>query len=584
MPLYGEIERSKYAVIDIETKDGDTQNKGFTRPFMAGYYDGRIYCEFKGPDCLPKILALALTEANDGMAFYAHNGGGFDWLHMLPFIKALGYHMSIMAVAGTIQMLTVKRRGDSHRKGWRFLDSFKLIPISLASACRAFGGLEKIEYDLDTHESDPLWSEYLERDCVALYDVLEKFHTLVEVRLGGEVGITAASTAMKTFRRGYQTGPIERNCEHHALAREAYYGGRVEIFASEGENLKCYDINSSYPWAMTHHMPTGKATTWEGYPPAIIRQGRIGFARARVMVPDSVRVPVLCVRCPETGKLLFPTGKLVGSWTVIELEAAQKQGAVIEWLESVWFEAKPVFAKMVKTLYSYRNKGLAGYDEGLSQVSKIMLNSLYGKFAMNPERENMIVLLDGETPPENGRSAAPKDPNCSVWYIKETVDAVYIIPQISAYITALSRLHLHRFLTIADENGKLAYCDTDSIITDADLSEACSTELGGLKDEGKGIEYSGVFVQPKLYCLLGSDGSHKLAMKGYKDRTPTGFKALQDGGVASFQALEKLGAMGRKSFSEGPKMRTVTRRILNSEPKRENLPDGSTKPRKLTMY
>jgi hypothetical protein len=39
--------------------------------------------------------------------------------------------------------------------------------------------------------------------------------------------------------------------------RNAYYGGVVEVFKNEGENLKLYDITSLYPFAMLKDMPTG---------------------------------------------------------------------------------------------------------------------------------------------------------------------------------------------------------------------------------------------------------------------------------------------------------------------------------------
>jgi hypothetical protein len=39
--------------------------------------------------------------------------------------------------------------------------------------------------------------------------------------------------------------------------RNAYYGGVVEVFKNEGENLKLYDVTSLYPFAMLQDMPTG---------------------------------------------------------------------------------------------------------------------------------------------------------------------------------------------------------------------------------------------------------------------------------------------------------------------------------------
>src|SRR4030042_522763 len=86
-----------------------------------------------------------------------------------------------------------KRRG-----GWRFLDSYKLIPMGLDKAAKTFGQAGKIVIDLNTPETErKLWGEYNREDCVQLYDVMTKFHHYVEKVLMGEVGMTAPSTAVK---------------------------------------------------------------------------------------------------------------------------------------------------------------------------------------------------------------------------------------------------------------------------------------------------------------------------------------------------------------------------------------------------
>jgi hypothetical protein len=57
----------------------------------------------------------------------------------------------------------------------------------------------KLDMDLDVEEEDFRWKTYLERDCVALYQAMEKYHDLVENKLGGEVGMTAPSTSNWLF-------------------------------------------------------------------------------------------------------------------------------------------------------------------------------------------------------------------------------------------------------------------------------------------------------------------------------------------------------------------------------------------------
>lgn len=48
-PLTGSVKRKKFCVVDIETKADNTQQAGFTRPFLVGTYDPTAdeYVEFK---------------------------------------------------------------------------------------------------------------------------------------------------------------------------------------------------------------------------------------------------------------------------------------------------------------------------------------------------------------------------------------------------------------------------------------------------------------------------------------------------------------------------------------------------------
>lgn len=579
-PLSGSPRTTSFGVVDIETKDGDTQKGGFTRAFLAGFYDGEKFVCFRGERCLESMLFFLLSPQFDGMTYYAHNGGGFDWLHFLPVLAKSGYSFEILTVSSKIQCLRVKPHKGSKKKGWTFLDSYQLIPAALAKIAKSFDTevqkQDNFDYDVDEH--DARWEEYLEQDCVSLHQTLVKFYALVEGALGGEVGMTAAATSMKTYRRAYQSIPIERHTDHHEFFRQAYYGGRVEIFRRELSNVRYYDINSAYPYAMLAPMPVGRMVEFHGKPPDWIRQGRIGFARARVHIPHHTYLPVLPYRLPN-GRLVFPVGDFEGIWTAAELERAEEIGGTVEWLDSKWIQSQPVFSDFVNALYHYRDKSLPGYDESLGYVAKIMLNSLYGKFATNTLREKIIFVGEDEESPEGAIPANPRNPECPIYTIEEEIDAPYIVPQIAAQITALARLQLHSIMSESLEaGGKLAYCDTDSIQTDADLSHLCKPGLGGLKDEGEGVTYTGEYIQPKLYMLTGSDGSHKVVMKGYRDRTPEAFSEVRLGGTLSFRTLEKIGAMVRKGFLTGPQMITVTRTLRSEDNKREFLDCGNSRP------
>ncbi len=617
-PLTSKIKHAKFLVLDIESKDGDSDVAGFTRPFMVGVYDGEKYHAFfdthsRGDwerryywegGCVDRAMRFICRKKYRGYQVYAHNAGRFDYLFLLPWLmhwaERLGMQFSVMPVASAIQLLNVTRKSEGKRSGgWKFLDSLKLIPLSLDKAAKSFGLEGKLEHDLNVPESDhAAWIRYNRVDCVQLYEVMTKFHHYVERVLLGEVGITAPSTSIKLLRRRYLKTSIPRNESTHDFVRAGYVGGRTEAFAKEGHNLRYYDFNSSYPASMLKAMPGPLLGDFYGTIPSwvLCHPNSVGFVECDVMVPD-MPIPPLPVRgdgrspvlnspgmlAPE--KLLFPVGRLKGIWEWSELENAVKCGAqIVNIRRSVWYEGVDLFGDFVRDLYKFRDKSLPGYDDGLAQVVKILLNSAYGKFGMKTVRKKIYMWDDPELP-ENAVPAS-SDPESLIWYADEVVDAPYIMPQVSARVTALSRVALHKgMMRCLELGGEVDYCDTDSILTTAELPS--STKLGELKDEFP--EHSGkihgIFIGPKMY-LLDAEGFEYVKCKGVekKMKTRASIEALQRGDTIYQVRLEKVGALAQANFLRGPRMNTVPRSMKKGGQKRLFAADGSSRPYELEMW
>lgn len=564
-PLTAAIKHKRFATFDLESKDGESETvPGFTRVFLAGFFDGESFESFRGPDSIGYLMRDMLQPKYLGWHLYAHNGGRFDFLHLLPWLanegKRLGYQFCAIPAgkSGGIQILDIWKSGKNKRGKWRLLDSIKLIPLALAKACATFNLPGKDSLPLDTHESDPQWEVYNEQDCRALWSVLRRFHTMVEERLGGEVGITTPATAMKTWRRKYLPHKIHRAEDSHEFVFSTYCGGRTEVFQREASGLNYYDINSSYPAVMREPMPSGPAIWWNGEPPDCFTKtgsGYVGFVEADVEL-DSY-IPLLPVK--RDGKLMFPAGRISGRWDWAEL--SRVRDCVVRFGKSVWFQSSPLLASMVEDLYPFRDSSLPGYDAGLAYAVKSILNSLYGKFGQSALRRKVVPWSD--TLPEG---AIPVDGTAlsPVWYIDEEVTAPYIMPQIAAHVTSLARLKLFDWMALC--GAELAYCDTDSIITSSTLDT--STHLGALKNEYPGVTFNGTFLAPKLYMLKGSDGSTKVVAKGIRERTEATFETLRAGGTVSSWELEKLGKLAHKGFSK-PAMFELKKSLKFKSVKRE---------------
>jgi len=604
-PLRHPLVRKGFLVLDLESKDGPSDNKGFTRPFLAGVYDGTNYQAFSGGSkdpitwredyyreggCIDKAMLYLLRECYVGKNIYAHYGGKFDLLFALPWLQLNahkhGLEWDIVPTQSSIQILDIWRKplGKKHSGKtlkWRFLDSYKLMPSGLDRLGRAFGFNGKIEWDLDAPETDVGWGPYLKQDCVLLYNVLTRFHDLIEHTLGGEVGVTAPSTAMRTFRRKYLKKSLPRSIEHHDFVRSSYVGGRTEPFTRRAKNIRYYDINSSYPHAMRFPMPVGKSIQISGDPPERFKHLAVGFCECDVYIPpDSKYPPPLPQRIEVNGtvKLCFPAGKLRGVWDYEELKLVEKCGGHVEtWGKSVWFRAEPVLRQMVDDLYPYRDKSRPDYDPAISEVVKILLNSLYGKFGSKTLKKRIWVRAPGDTkqPPVGAVPVDAGPDEALVWYITEDSDQSFIMPQVAAHVTAIGRANLWKYMAEAiDQGHPVHYCDTDSILTSATFPS--TTELGGLKDE-YGLALDGEFIGPKMY-LLTAPGFEKVKAKGLPGITREELFRFAAGEKVYFNTLEKVGTLARAGFQRGPQMVRVHKSLHPGGEKRVFTEDGESTP------
>lgn len=562
-----------FLVYDIESKDGDTQKGGFTRPFACGVFvpdsgsyeslHGEPYREFRNEPhlkerpwrrrhiepggCYDKLLNFVLTPRFAGHIVYAHFGGNFDHLFTLAWLRAHDdeFGFEVIPVQSSIQVLRVWRwpdePGSEPKETWDFLDTHKLLPMALAKACKAFRVPNKLDMNFDRHEDDPEWYPYLRRDNEALALVMQRMYSMVHDVLGGEIGITTPSTSMKLFRRQFlgEHGVVEKIPRHahfhdcqkaklpfdapdgcrgclHDFIRRGYYGGRTEIFRLFGTRLHYFDINSSYVAAMKRDMPIGDKWVEEVNSNGCgIRWGRVrrpdhpkgqhaGFAEVTVYIPETCPIPPLPHKDKTTNKLIFPTGTFHGVWSLEELQLLNDplvQGRILWTGKVVYYKLEPCFEHMVNQLWKLRDTGSPNYDPGLSELAKLLGNGLYGKFAMRQERTTMVFSkkdraagscflcggvarlcgdeLPEDAPPkpevekllcrscEGSKSANPADPDCDVWYQAKLTDAPYIMPHISAHITALARVRLWQFMRTAvrTETGTRAARD----ITEGDV-------------------------------------------------------------------------------------------------------------------
>lgn len=104
------------------------------------------------------------------------------------------------------------------------------------------------------------------------------------------------------------------------------------------------------------------------------------------MCPCEITRPFLPYRDDKNQTLLFPTGKFVGVYFSEELIYARGLGYKIFPMRGYLFEKKPSpFDGFVSSLFGKRQEAKKTGDDAMAYGYKILMNSLYGRFGINPQ-------------------------------------------------------------------------------------------------------------------------------------------------------------------------------------------------------
>lgn len=478
---------------------------------LVGVYDGTNYRSYTR---IQDFLNGELTPRNDGMWFYAHAGGladiEFILNHLLdnprPNIRVS------CAFSGSSAIIV---RISNGKYSWYLLDSFWLIRQPLRKIAKWMGGEQKGGSEGSTdifYGPLSVLRDYNELDCKILHEAITTLENTV-LGLGGRLEMTIASTAMGLFRRKYLQQKINTSADINEISSGAYIASRVEVFEKEPPKgqTNYWDINSSFPYSMTFDAP-GQLI---GTSARMKDDDSIKLVKATVSVSDC-DLPPIPFRTTEDRRIYFPTGTWSGWFSGIDIELLQSTGHRIERIEKVLsFEPFYDLRNYAEQIYEIRKNSEHGAEK---EMLKILLNSLYGKFAEGELKSKYLINPPAEffdVPEITDRNPIGRSyvgPN--IWELVEKRDIPHRHVPIAMHITALSRKWLYQYMA---EASKVYYCDTDGFaIPDSDVLPE-SIELGGLKKE-KPI-YEAHFHAPKTYAYR----THAPVPEGYQGPEPPWF-------------------------------------------------------------
>lgn len=453
-------------------------------PFLWGIYEGakELYHEFA---TVREVLDFLMSEyaSNEEPIVYAHNGGKFDY-HYLR--EGFNSDEPIMIIGGRFAKFRI---GDCE-----FRDS---LNIFTQTKLEQFGGKIKIDYarlEVDVrHLHIEEIQKYLRQDCVMLYDNLARYF-----KEYGR-GLTQAGSSMRYWAKNYKQTPPKQTPTQFQAMRPFFYGGRVECFQQgyKRELFKVIDINSAYPRAMLEKHPFSTAPLIsEHLPSKNIEQCLIRF--------DGISKGGLPFRT-EHGELFFPDDEstvreyLVTGWefmAALELDALR----VVRIKEVYSFSNHVDFEGYVHEFYGKRQVAKAKGDKAEDIFAKIFMNSLFGKFASNPEKyKEWVIASDDSREKWSTEGFAFSEHWDQRFLMTRPVPEIkhrYYNIATAASITGWVRAFLFRSLL---KCGNVIYCDTDSIAA-GDVSRLnLGTELGQWKVEMDGDEWA--VAGKKLYAF-----------------------------------------------------------------------------------
>lgn len=353
--------------------------------------------------------------------------------------------------------------GDTEKERLTFFDVSAFLPQGLRKLAKLVSS-EKLEIPMVAGDRavTPRKREYCARDTEI---TLKLAHFLQDgfMKLGAQLRLTAASTALDLFRRQFlhERLPVIDDRLRDTVYL-GYHGGRVECFRL-GEfagPVFSNDFKGMYSSCMADlNLPSLASLN---HTSKLDLTGE-GMAKVDLEVPEHLwagPVPV------KEEKLTFPVGRIRGWVPLNEIRNALNAGCRIQKVHSAIQSVKtyPYLREYALKLNEVRE---TTKEEAVSTVAKLASNSLYGKFASRTgrfehmPREEWVRRLDRGTLGRYDASRTIELPEFDAVRVCRSQEyPVYSNVIWSAIITSAARCKLYSHL----EEDTTIYCDTDSVI------------------------------------------------------------------------------------------------------------------------
>lgn len=344
-------------------------------------------------------------------------------------------------------------------------DSLKIIPFSVAVIAKSFG-LKIMKGEIDYTMERPVgWQitpeeyDYIKNDCEIVGQALQQLfdQNLTKMTQGSNALADFKRTLNRKFERVFPP-PV-----YDSDIRQAYKGGFTYVNPKfQGMNIGkgvVYDKNSMYPSMMKFKpLPYDVGEHFDGqyqpdefYPlyiqafscifelkenhlPTIqIKTGYMGFVPTEYVKSSNGEEVTLCLTSIDF-QLFLDHYNIIGGITYI---GGWKFRA-----------ATGLFDEYIDKWYKVKEESTRTGNKGLRTLAKLMLNALYGKFALNPKVQSKIPYYD-------------KEEHMVKYKLGEEEERKPLYLPVACFITAYSREDVIR--NAQANYDRFIYADTDSL-------------------------------------------------------------------------------------------------------------------------
>ena len=418
---------------------------------------------------------IEFAKNNTGSTFYFHNLK-FDGEFILCYLFEHGYkHVTdrkklktktfttLISDKGQFYSLEICFNKDEYKtEKITIYDSLKILPFSVEAIAKGFNlPISKLEIDYDEkreigHILTPQEIDYLRNDVeIMSRALLTLFNQDLRQMTQGSNALYDYKKIVgkKNFSKWF---PIP---DYDFDVRQSYKGGFTYCDPrKQGQDIGAgivLDVNSLYPSVMYYQpLPYGEGIFFEGkYEPDKLYNLYVQMFTCQFELKENY-IPTIQLK---NNLSFMPTAYLSSSedeevtmcLTSVDLELFFEHYHVynITWHSGWKFKSTTgLFKEYIDKWNAVKMESTLNGNKAMRTLAKLMLNALYGKFALNPNVQSKIPYYD----------------NGIIKYAlgeKETRNPIYI--PVGTFITAWAR---HKTITSAQKvYDRFLYADTDSL-------------------------------------------------------------------------------------------------------------------------